>query len=179
VGSTLKSYNATVRLRADQTLSLASDGLKGARIPFFVVADSFSGMAHFIPCNKTNDATHIADLHFKEVVKFHGIPRSMLSNRDTKCLSHFWVTLWKKLGIKFKYSTTCHPQTDGQIEVANRTLGVLLRALIKSNLKSWDQLLTHAELSYNLSLSKTTGLSPFEVVNGVESPSPHLTSLHG
>jgi len=78
------------------------------------------------------------------------------------------VTLWKKLGTKLKYSSTCHPQTDGQIEVTNRNLGALLRALIKSHSKSWGLILPHAEFAYNMAPSKTTGLSPFKVVYGVE-----------
>ena len=75
-----------------------------------------------------------------------------------------------KLGTKLKYSTTCPTQTDGKTEVTNRTLGVLLRTLIKSNLKSWDQLLAHSEFAYNKTLSKTTGMSPFKVVYVMESP---------
>jgi len=65
--------------------------------------------AHFIAYNKTNNAPHIAQLYFKVVMGLHGIPRSIALDRDTKFLSHFWVTLLKKMGTKLKYSTTCHP----------------------------------------------------------------------
>ncbi|RDY07849.1 hypothetical protein CR513_07989, partial [Mucuna pruriens] len=104
--------------------------------------NTFGKMAHFIACSKINDATHVANLFFKEV-----------------------RTLWNKLGTKILFSTVAHPQIDGHTEVVNRTLSTLLRAVIQNNLRNWGKCL-HVEFAYNRTIHSTSSYSPFKVVHG-------------
>ena len=129
----------------------------------FVVIDRFSKMAHFIPCSKITDASHIFYLFFKEVVRLHGVPMSIVSDRDVKFLGHFWRTLWHKMGTDLKYSSTCHPQTDGQTEAINHSVGNLLRCLVRNHVKGWDSIIPQAEFIYNL-INRTIKKTPFKSV---------------
>jgi transposase InsO family protein len=145
---------------------------KRGRDNIFVAVDHFSKMAHFIPCHKGDNVSHVADLFFTKIIRLHGVPNTIVSDRDAKFLSQFWRTLWFKLGIKLLFSTTCHLQTDDQIEVVNRTLSTMLRAILKTNLKLWEECLPHIEFAYNRPVHSTTKVSPFQVVYGFNPCAP-------
>ena len=100
----------------------------------FVVVYRFSKMAHFIPCSKTSDASKVARLFFDEVVHLHGLPKTIISDQDVKFTNYFWKTLCHLMGTLLKFSTAYHPQTDGQIEVVNKSLVNLLQCLVRDSL---------------------------------------------
>ena len=106
--------------------------------------------------HKSDDAVNVADLFFREIIRLHGVPNTIVPDRDTKFLSHFWRCLLAKLGTKL----------DGKTEVVNRTLSTMLRAVLKNNKKMWEECLPHIEFAYNRSLHSTTKMCPFEIVYG-------------
>ena len=133
----------------------------------FVVVDRFSKMAHFVPCKKTTDAVMVAQLFFRDIYRLHGLPLSIVSDRDSRFLSHFWRSLWKLLRTSLDMSSAYHPQSDGQTEVINRSLGDMLRCLVGSNIRTWDSILCQAEFAFNHAVNRSTSYSPFRVVYGI------------
>lgn len=79
----------------------------------FVEVDRFSKMAHFNPCAKASNASKMAQLYFDKVVKLYGLGKTIVSDREVRFMSYFWRILWHMVGMKLKFSTACHPQTDG------------------------------------------------------------------
>ena len=139
-----------------------------------VIVDRFSKHAHFIPTRKTITASQTADLFIKEIFKHHGLPKSILSDRDTKFKSLFWEELTKALGITLHMGTAYHSSADGQSEVMNRILADYLRHFVSYTGKDWEVLLPFAEFSYNSSISSSTGFSPHEIIYGKELILPGL-----
>ena len=135
-----------------------------------IVVDRFLKMVHFILCNKTNDVSHVSKLFFREVVKLYGLPSTIVSYRDVKFVSYFWKTLLKLFSTTLKFSFAFHPQTDGQTEVVNHSVGDMLRCLVGVKQGVWDLILSTAKFAYNNSVNRSTGKSPFQIVNGY---SPH------
>ena len=144
----------------------------------FVVVDHFLKMAHFIPCTNIADTYKVTQLFFKEVVCLHGLPKTIVSDRNTKFVIYFGKTLQGMSKTKLKFSTAYHPQTDGQTEVINYSLENLLCCLVRDHLTTWDQVLPMVEFAYNNSVTRSTGISLFEAVTSTKSRLPlDLVSL--
>lgn len=126
-----------------------------------VVVDRLTKMGHFIPCNKTITAKVTADLYIKNIVRLHGIPRNIVSDRGTQFTSRFWTAFHQVLGTTLSLSTAFHPETDGQTERLNQVLEQYLRCYTNYAQDDWSQLLPFAEFAYNNSVHSATKQSPF------------------
>ncbi|KAL4025841.1 hypothetical protein IC575_014247 [Cucumis melo] len=139
--------------------------LKGYTV-IWVVVDKLTKSAHFVPGKSTYTASKWGQLYMTEIVRLHGVPVSIISDRDTRFTSKFWKGLQLALGTRLDFSTTFHPQTDGQTERLNQILEDMLRACVLEFSRSWDSHLHMMEFAYNNSYQATIGMAPFEALYG-------------
>ena len=131
-----------------------------------VVIDRLTSQVHLVPTTTTITARGVMWLILKEVVRLHGIPESMVSNRDTNFTSIFWKELHRLMGSKLLMSTAFHPQTDGATERANRSIAQILRTVVSNDQRDWSDKCPMVEFAINSSINATTGYAPFELNYG-------------
>jgi hypothetical protein len=126
-----------------------------------VVVDKLSKMVHYIPCHQSVTAEQVARLLMSNVVRYHGLPETIVSDRDRRFVAAMWKELWSLLGTKLNMSSAFHPETDGQTERQNRTLEEYLRSYINLDQNDWDEHLICAEIAYNNSVHASTNETPY------------------
>ncbi|GJW11452.1 reverse transcriptase domain-containing protein [Tanacetum coccineum] len=140
----------------------------------WVIVDRLTKSAHFLPMREDYKMERLARLYLNEIVARHGVPISIISDRDSRFTSRFWQSMQEALGTRLDMSTTYHPQTDGQSERTIQTLEDMLRACVLDFGGSWDVHLPLVEFSYNNSYHSSVRCAPFEALYGRKCRSPIL-----
>ncbi|GJV63023.1 putative nucleotidyltransferase, ribonuclease H [Tanacetum coccineum] len=138
----------------------------------WVIVDRLTKSAHFIPTRETDSMETLTRLYIKEIVSRHGVPISIISDRDSHFTSRFWQSLQSALGTQLDMSTAYHPETDGQSERTIQTLEDMLRACVIDFGKGWEKHLPLVEFSYNNSYHASIKAAPFEALYGRKCRSP-------
>lgn len=132
----------------------------------WVIVDRLPKSAHFLPVKTQYNADKLAVVYMNEIVLLHGILVSIVSNRDPEFVSRFWRSLQDTMGTELKFSTTFHPQTDGQSERTIQTFEDMLRMYALDFQGSWETYLPSAEFAYNNSFHSSIGMAPYEALYG-------------
>jgi transposase InsO family protein len=130
------------------------------------ITDRFTKMAHFVAMPKLPDAEETAAVFIKEVVRLHGLPKSIISDRGSQFISHLWKRMLELLRIQSCLSSAYHPESNGQSERTNQTLQQYLRCFTSYQQDDWFSLLPLAEFTFNNSVSASTGFTPFYANSG-------------
>jgi hypothetical protein len=129
-----------------------------------VVVENLTKAAHFIPLKTTHKETDVADIFMKEVARLHGIPKTIVSNRDPKFTSNFWKGLFKGFRMNLNFSIAYNPKSDGQTERVNRVIEDILRMYVMEKPLKWEDYLHLVEFAYNNEYHASLKMSPFEAL---------------
>ena len=138
----------------------------------WVVVDRLTKSAHFLPIREKFSPRKLAELFINHIVSLHGVPVSIISDRDPRFTSRFWKGLMKELGVKLNLSTAFHPQTDGQSERTIQTLEDMLRSCVLQFKGHWNEYLPLVEFTYNNSYHSSIEMSPYEALYGKQCRTP-------
>jgi transposase InsO family protein len=138
----------------------------------WVIVDRLTKVAHFIRVKITYKGSQLAELYMARIVYLHGVPKKIVSDRGSQFTSRIWRSFNENMNTKLNFSTTYHPQTDGQTESTNQVLEDMLRACSLQHGGSWDKSLPYAEVSYNNSYQASLKMSHFEALYGRKSRTP-------
>ena len=139
----------------------------------FVVVDRLTKVAHLIPTQTTASTSNIAQLFVKEIVRLHGIPARIISDRDAKFTSKFWTAMFQSLGTLPDLSSAYHLETDGQTKRVNQVIEDMLRSYCSQQPRLWLKFLPLVEFAYNSSPHRSLGMSPFKALYGQECLVPY------
>jgi hypothetical protein len=131
-----------------------------------VVVEKLIKAAHFVSVKTTHTMTNIAEIFMKEIARLHGIPRTIVSDRDTKFTSNLWRGLFKGFGTDLKFRKSYHPQTDVQTERVNQIIEDMLRMYVMDKPSKWEEYLHLVEFAYNNGYQDSLQMSLFEALYG-------------
>ncbi|KAL9374753.1 hypothetical protein Peur_031632 [Populus x canadensis] len=138
----------------------------------WVIVDRLTKSAHFLPVKITYGYAKLAELFISEIVRLHGVPISIVSDRGPQFTSRFWVKFQEAMGTKVQLSTAFHPQTDGQSERTIQILEDMLRACVMDFGVGWSKFLPLVEFAYNNSYQASIEMAPYEALYGRKCRSP-------
>jgi hypothetical protein len=145
----------------------------------WLIVDRLTKVGHFVPIKTTYSGQQLAELYMSRVVCFHRVPKKIVSDRGTQFTSKFWERLHETLDTKLHFSSTYHPQTDGQTERYNQILKDMLRACAMQYGRNWDKSPPYAEFSYNNGYQESLKMAPFEMLYGHRCRTPLFWSEAG
>ena len=128
--------------------------------------DRLTKSTHFLAVRMTFTLERFYWLYIREIVRLHGVPVSIVSDRDPRFTTHFWKSFQKAMGTRLTMSTAFHPQTDGQLEMTIQVLEDMLRACVLDHMDSWEEHLPLVEFAYNNSYQASIQMAPYETLYG-------------